>query len=143
MKQLYSIIVYFRYKFIILTTDLNIKATDKTPEVICSHNGFISIKGISIPENAFNFYAGILKWLENYTKQGKVELKVVLYFTYCNTSTYQMLGAFLRLISDASAAGISTAIEWQFDEGDMDMEDIGHDYAKIYSNLDFKVLEVK
>ncbi len=122
---------------------MHIESTEKTPEVCCLEKGLISIEGISIPENAFEFYSKILKWLEDYLEGDAKELKVKLYFTYCNTSTYQMLGAFFRLISDASSSDVDVDLEWYFDEGDMDMEDVGSDYAKIYSGLDFKVLEVK
>jgi hypothetical protein len=122
---------------------LHIESTEKTPEVYCLEKGLISIEGISIPENAFEYYSKILKWLEDYLEGDVKELKVKLYFTYCNTSTYQMLGAFFRLISDASSSDVNVDLEWYYDEGDMDMEDVGRDYAKIYNSLNFKVLEVK
>lgn len=69
-------------------------------------------------------------------------VQVELFLTYCNTSTYQMLSTMFVTLANAAGEGVKVQVDWQFEEGDMDMEDNGKDYEMIHSSIDFKFTEL-
>ena len=48
--------------------NLAFEATKYTPEITLDASGVLSFVGKSYPENTFEFYAPVLKWMEDFKR---------------------------------------------------------------------------
>ncbi len=78
--------------------DIAIERTSKTPSVRFEfENNYLEISGISIPEDADNFYDPLMQWVEEYVAQKKeIPTRFVLKLIYFNTSTADYLVNMLK-----------------------------------------------
>lgn len=109
---------------------LTLDATDKTPAVrFIPDEGLLEISGCSIHENADRFYRPLLDRVELYAKEPARSTLVRLALTYFNSSSAKYVLDLLKLLDEAHASGVSkVALEWCYDEGDLDMLEAGQDY---------------
>ncbi len=122
--------------------NLLIPNTSKTPEIdFNKDSGQLLLSGISVPENAIEFYTPIIDWLISYasTPQNKTILSFKL--TYLNTSSLQFLYDVLKEL-DVICEPDSVIINWYFAENDDDMKETGEDFKEITgSSFNFIVVE--
>lgn len=110
--------------------NLKLRRTAKTPEVdFDATKGELTISGISIPENTFDFYAPVLKWLEQYAKSPKSKTLLSLKLEYFNTATASFLINFLKRFQELS--GTHVVMDWYYEDDDIEMEDVGNDYKSM------------
>jgi len=110
---------------------LQITSTPKTPEIdFNKDSGELLISGISVPENAIEFYTPVIDWLIRYasTPQNKTILSFKL--TYLNTSSLQYLYDVLKEIDEICEPD-SVIMNWYFTEGDDDMQETGEDFKEV------------
>src|SRR5688572_3317316 len=77
-----------------------IKGTKRTPEINFKLNGFLTINGISIPEDATEFYRSTMEWLDKYEKLDPENVHMKINFVYINTTSTSMI---LRIIKKVFA----------------------------------------
>jgi hypothetical protein len=65
--------------------------TEKTPEIACRDDGFISLKGRSLPEDPAAFYAPMIEWLSDYYREPQPETMVHIDLEYMNSASASML----------------------------------------------------
>lgn len=82
--------------------DIIIEKTTKTPSVRFSfEENHLEISGVSIPEDAENFYDPLMQWITNYIAQKKGQTtKFVLKLIYFNTSTADYLVNMLKNLKE-------------------------------------------
>jgi len=119
---------------------LKIEGSANVPYVRCNpENGEISIKGRSIPEHPANFYEPIHNWIKKFAKTNPPKLNLTIYLDYLNThSTECILVIFKILESDYKNTDIQ--VNWLFDEGDEDMEELGENLSEMV-DIPFKTKE--
>jgi hypothetical protein len=111
--------------------DLNISATEETPEVLLSaSSGKSFLKGRSLPENAFEFYRPIIAWAKNYVEHNGVGLEVTLSFDYLNSSSSRFLFEMLHAL-DQSENSASYVVRWQTDPEDELMIEKGEELQRL------------
>lgn len=71
--------------------NLYFASTPKTPEIACRGDGFISLKGRSLPEDTASFYAPVIEWLSDYYRDPQPETLVHIDLEYLNSSSASML----------------------------------------------------
>ncbi len=78
--------------------DIVIEKTSKTPAVKFDFdNNYLEISGVSIPEDAENFYDPLMKWVEDYvTEKKETPTRFILKLIYFNTSTADYLVNMLK-----------------------------------------------
>jgi len=113
---------------------LNIKAGEKTPQVIFDNEGILYIGGRSVHEHPQEFYNEIIEIISK-TKKGN-KLDVTFDFEYFNTGAAKML---LKLMSEIEK--MKGKITWMFEYGDDDMEEAGEDYDSMMKDIDFNFIE--
>jgi SiaC family regulatory phosphoprotein len=114
--------------------NINIPATDKSPEVVLHAEGLISIKGKAIPDNAFQFFAPVLDWVSNYCDHPSANTKVELALEYYNTSSSKVLISILKSLDHLHKNEISKIeVSWFFETDDDDMEESGQDFQRMVS----------
>ena len=109
---------------------LRIQATVKTPEVLFDPaNKVFEIKGKSIPDNAEEFYAGILAWFDDYVANPADETVLKIDLEYFNISSSKRLLFLLYKLNELTDRQKAVKVQWYHNEVDEDMFEVGQDYA--------------
>ncbi len=120
--------------------NINIDQTDNSPKVtLDSDNGFIEFEGKSYPENTFDFYEPITKWIEEYFKNKEKDTTTVNFkLTYFNSATTQILFDILDAIQDGKSNEV--VVNWYYDANNENgMEDY-EDYSDEFEDLDIQAI---
>lgn len=100
-------------------TPFKLEATKATPSIeLDPHTGQCAIRGMSIPENAAEFYGPVLQWMETYlsTLPAKVDMQFDL--SYFNSSSLKALYQLLARLQQARKLGTDLHISWVVEEDD-------------------------
>jgi hypothetical protein len=117
-----------------------IAGTPKTPEVrFDPQEGVFVLKGRSIHENSDRFYTPIFELLETYGKDPASSTTATFELEYFNTSSARYILDIIKKLEEISLSGNKVSIRWIFEEGDLDMEEAGRDYADLVE-LDIQVI---
>ncbi|WP_081413730.1 DUF1987 domain-containing protein [Eisenibacter elegans] len=121
--------------------NISIKKTIETPEVLFDFNqGLFEIKGVSIPEDADDFYRPLLQALEMYIAQSEnADTRFRLEFNYFNTNTSAILMNMLKMLEEFYLNGHSVMVEWRAEEEDEDMYELG-EYFSSLTKLPFELV---
>lgn len=111
--------------------DLYIKGTKRTPEISFKINGYMSISGMSIPENVTEFYQPALDWLENIKKIDPEQIQLTVDLDYLNTSTSSHLIKLFRKVIEVPEGKTEVKIVWKYDEDEEDILEQGKMYEGI------------
>ena len=122
---------------------LHLPATDKTPAVqFLPTEGVLALSGCSIHENADRFFRPLLQQLSAYCEQPAPSTVVRLTLTYFNSSSAKYVLDMLKLLDELHASHRSKVLlEWNYEEGDLDMEEAGQDYKGLLE-MPVKLIEV-
>jgi hypothetical protein len=84
------------------------------------NTGICEISGESYMEETYKFYLPIIKWLEDFTKEGKpVEFNFKL--TYFNTSSSRLILEILEILKRFNDKGGKVNLNWYYNAEDPDM----------------------
>ncbi len=120
---------------------LIINGTEETPDVkLIPIDGVFSISNRSLPENAIEFYAPILKWLEDYTHEPNLISNFEFKLEYFNTASSKQLVKILLAIEKIASKN-DVKIKWYYHDYDEDMQQNGIRFASIV-DVDFELIEM-
>ena len=122
---------------------ISIEGTPKTPTIkFDTGNGFLEIKGRSIPENSIEFYKPLVDWLEKYASKPQPATNVNIQLEYFNTSSSKCILDVFKKLEAINKGGSNVVINWYYEEDDEDMLEAGEDYQAII-NVPFKMVQVQ
>ncbi len=107
--------------------DLFIKQTHQTPEINFKVGGELFIKGVSIPENPYQFFSPTMEWLDAWKFELPKEIVLNLDFEYLNTASYRSVVEIIKRIVAMAVGNISFRVVWHFDASDEDAKELGED----------------
>lgn len=113
---------------------ISIEPSTKTPTVVMDpEQGFVEIKGRSIPENSVEFYKPVMEWLDEYTNIDNpgAATNVNIQLEYFNTSSSKCILDIFKKLEALSKKGHNIVINWFYEEDDEDMQEAGEDYQAI------------
>ncbi len=117
--------------------NLKLEATKYTPEISLETSGIISFVGKSYPENTFEFYSPVMKWIEAYFDGNAAERTVVnMEILYFNSSSSKLFFDFFDLLEEASVNNV-IEINWIYDEENESALEAGQDFLD-----DFEALKI-
>lgn len=121
--------------------DYTIAGTEDTPEIrFDAESRVFTISGRSLPENAIEFYAPVLDWLDSLLNvNDKNSFLFEVKIEYFNTSSSKQL-AKLFLTIEKYAEKHDLCIHWYYEKEDFDMLMSGNQFAK-FLNLRFEFIE--
>jgi hypothetical protein len=121
---------------------LQLDKSVKTPLIIANPNGEIKIEGISVPENALEFYEVFKNWMDNYelNPAGKTVCEIKL--DYFNTSTANILLNFLKRLNKLHLSGKIVEINWYHLPNDFEIEESGNDFKSLVS-VPFNIIKIE
>ena len=109
---------------------IKIQATKDTPQVtLDKENGIFEIKGKSTVELAQEFYTDIIDWIEHYISDPNPTTIFNLYLHSFNITSSKRILYILYKLDQLKSLGYDVSVNWQYDENDEDMQEVGHDYA--------------
>ena len=96
--------------------DLNINSTQSSPSVVADGaSGVLEMRGDSYPENSFEFFAPIIRWVEDFLENAPSPLTLELHLLYLNTSSVKAMMDIFDLLEDAHKNGRPVAVRWYYD----------------------------
>jgi hypothetical protein len=120
--------------------NLKLEATKYTPEINLDLNGTISLVGKSYPENTFEFYGPMMKWLEEYFETSAVKPTIVnMEIIYFNSSSSKLFFDFFDLLEE-NAAENELQINWIYDEENENAQEAGEDFIEDFEDLNIKLI---
>jgi len=119
---------------------LFIEETSDTPKVqLNKEEKYFEISGLSLPEDAIEFYKPIIMWLEEYSKAPNDETIFNLKLEYFNTASSKQIIQLLLFLEKLNSKS-KVKIRWHYKDIDEDMHDLGEEYAEIIK-VDFDLIE--
>ena len=116
-----------------------INATSHTPSVdLNPESGIIRIEGKSTPVNAEDFFSPILKWIEEYCHDSNCSIQVQLNFEFLNVASSKRILFLLYKCHDYHKKTGKASVTWYYSENDIEMMEIGRDYAFMVQPLPFQ-----
>ncbi len=121
--------------------NLIIDETKYTPKITLDANrGTISLVGKSYPENTFEFYEPMMKWIAQYFEEAAQSVTTVnMEITYFNSSSSKLFFDFFDLLEEANE-NHTIKINWIFDEENESAEEAGEDFIEDFEDLDIKLV---
>lgn len=119
--------------------DLNIAATNNTPDVSMSASGSIKISGKSLPENANKFYLPLIRWIRDLQSE-KVSAHVEL--EYVNSSSTKKLLEIFRSV-DKNPLVKEFTVNWFYDVDDEDSYENGKILEELLKKARFRFHQSK
>ena len=123
--------------------NLNIEATKYTPKIVLNADeGLIEIRGKSYPENTFEFYEPMMKWVEEYFECcAKDETIVNMEIIYFNSSSSKLFFDFFDLL-DENRESHKIIVNWIYDEENESAEEAGEDFIEDFEDLDIRLTKM-
>lgn len=101
---------------------LIIAPTSKTPEAWLDHSeGVIEIKGRSVPENTYEYYSLLMRWIEEYKNNPCENTTININLEFFNSGSARCIMDLLRSLETLMDSGKNISINWFFDADDEDM----------------------
>lgn len=122
--------------------NLLIQATKSSPEVnLNAQTGIMSIVGKSFPENTFEYYNPIIKWLKEYLKETKNQQVIFnLDLEYLNSSSLKAYFDLFDTLNNIDNTSLDIVINWIFDSENDIAEETGEDFMADFETLNIKLI---
>lgn len=112
---------------------LKIEPTEDTPKILLDLTAnSLEFSGISIPEDAAQFYQPVMDWLDKFSQSPAAGANFVFKLEYFNTASSKViLDILLKIDEINSAANSGLKVTWFHEEDDEDMQEAGEEYAEL------------
>lgn len=121
--------------------NIKIEATRYTPEILMNKDtGIISMIGKSYPENTFEFYEQVMKWMSKYFKEAAKDKTIInLEIIYFNSSSSKLFFDLFDLLEEANTNN-KIEINWFYHEDNESALEAGEDFKEDFENLEFNLI---
>jgi len=121
--------------------NLQIEETKYTPNIeLNAEHGTIDIKGKSYPENTFEFYEPVMKWVEDYFENDPIPVTTVnLEIIYFNSSSSKLFFDFFDLLEENKDKH-TIVINWIYDEENESALEAGEDFQEDFEDLTINLI---
>lgn len=123
-----------------VSTDLQIAATDRTPEICLSATaGILSMKGESFPEDVSAFYGQVIVAIDQLAGALGRPLEVDIAMVYINSSSIKAMFRMFEGFEAVRKAGDPVSVRWHYHEDDDIMQELGEDFKDRFPELPIDV----
>jgi len=107
------------------------KQTRDTPRIdFNKKTGEFLIEGLSLPENAFEFYNPLSLWLENYAKSPAALTHLTIYMEYINSGSLKQIFRIVYALEDMVELGSDAKVTWVYKANDELMHEKGLEFQQ-------------
>jgi hypothetical protein len=118
---------------------LEIPASEDTPEVCLDKDASVFLIGErSYPEDAYEFFQPILKWVDQYMRSPNDETLFEFKLDYFNTTSSKQIFKILMLLEELSKTK-TVNVKWYYKSSDREMYSHGEIFSKVIS-VPFEIL---
>ncbi len=111
---------------------INLAGTEDTPKIILDQSQKIyEISGRSLPEDAVNFYAPVLKWLDDFAVEKPGELEMNINLEYFNTASSKLILDIFSKMETLKEESVVVSVRWFYAKDDTDMMEAGEEYSEL------------
>ena len=113
-----------------------LKMSERLPEILLKE-GFVSIKGHSIPQDPKKIYKPVLQWVKDYIEDPATLTEVSLNIDFCDTDSTKAIFDILKLLAMCQNTNhrIEMVFNWTYTKEDDDIKELGE---FLESKLDIK-----
>jgi len=112
---------------------LQLPGTETLPEVAFNGSaGRLSVKGRCIPENALEFFAPLLSWLDAFKTNAPSQVVLDIYLEYFNSSSVSSIANLVRKVDGLRSQTRTVDLYWHYEADDEDMMDSGTDIIETF-----------
>ena len=106
--------------------ELFLEAGERLPEIRL-REGFVSIKGHSIPQDPKKIYKPVLQWVKDYIKDPASHTEVSLNIDFCDTDSTKAIFDILKLLAMCQNTNhrIEMVFNWIYMKEDDDIKELG------------------
>ncbi|MDH4572631.1 biofilm regulation phosphoprotein SiaC [Salinicola acroporae] len=98
-----------------MNSDIQISGTQSTPTVRGDWGtGCLTMQGDSYPENAFELFDQIIRWIGVFLEQNRLPLRLELHLVYLNTSSVKAMMDIFDLLEGAHRQGRQVSVDWRY-----------------------------
>jgi len=119
---------------------MHIEGTRTSPSIDVK-DGVFEIKGRSIPEDAYEFYAPLLRELSLYIENPITKTEVQFHLEYINSGSKKYITNFLAKLNEFYHKGNEVIVYWHYDYDDESMQELGNDLRSMIQ-IPFHIVEV-
>lgn len=117
-----------------------ISATKITPSVDFNcDTGVLTIKGRSLPEQAYGLYKPIIEWLDDYIENSSEKTVLNVHLEYFNSSSNKYLLLMMKKLDNLFLKGQNVEVNWFYEEDDEDSYDTVSEYKDVL-NLPINII---
>lgn len=113
--------------------NLFIEGSDSLPAVEFNNSGFIKLTGRALPENAFDFFNPLIKWVRDFSCK---ELNIEINLEYFNTAVSKQLHDLLKAIQNNQNYQ-KINLKWFYEDGDDEILEAGEIYEELLPRINF------
>ena len=111
--------------------DLTIAATQSTPGIRTdSAAGLLAMSGDSYPENSFELFGPVIRWVEQVLESASQPLRLELRLLYLNTSSIRAMMDIFDLLEDAHRRARAVAVVWYYDHRNERVRELAEEFAE-------------
>lgn len=99
------------------------------------------IAGASFPEDARDFYAPVIEWIDKFKADPLEKISLNFKLTYYNTSSSKIIHSIFEKFEDICDKGCKVNILWYYEEDDEDMYEAGLGF-KDRIEIPFQLIEM-
>lgn len=93
--------------------------------------GKFLISGVSNPENASEFYAPVLAWMDDYTPANGQSVSLEIKMDYFGTSSTKWILQIMKRFEAMAAKGVDVSIKWYYYDDDEDLMEAGQQFSEL------------
>lgn len=109
---------------------LEITRTSTSPEIAYdAQSRTLRIAGESYPENSFEFYEPVMRWLRE-AVAAQDSLRLDIHVSYMNSSSTKCMLDLLDILEEASAKGFSASVLWRYDSENPRALDLAEEFQE-------------
>ena len=109
---------------------LDIAMTSTSPEVAYdAPSCTLRISGESYPENSFEFYDPVMRWLRE-AVAAQDALRLDIHVSYMNSSSTKCMLDLLDILEEASAKGFAASVLWRYDSENPRALDLAEEFQE-------------
>lgn len=105
--------------------------TDSPDLTLDAEKNIFNISGISVVEDALEFYTPVLKWFDDYMRSPNLKTTLVIKLKYFNTSSAELILYIFDKLKMIQDKGKEVLVSWHYHINDSDMKEAGEDYAEL------------
>lgn len=121
---------------------LELPSTEDTPDVCLDKSGSVfRLAERSYPEDAFEFYQPILRWIESYVESPNNETIFEFKLDYFNTTSSKQIFKILMLLEELSKSK-PVNVKWFYKATDREMLSHGEIFSKVIA-IPFEIIPLQ